>query len=53
MEKLQFLLVEDNEMQQIIAKNRIETAGILTTVTRNDRDAIEKAKNNLFNLIHV
>lgn len=53
MSKLQFLLVEDNDIQQMIAKKRIETAGILVTVAGNGTDALEKAKNNFFDLIFM
>lgn len=53
MNKLQFLLVEDNEIQQMLAKKRIESAGILVTVAGNGADALEKAKNNLFDLVFM
>jgi len=45
------LLVEDNEINQIVAMEKLKLYGLSVTVANNGKDAVEIFKNQKFNLI--
>lgn len=45
------LLVEDNKINQMITEKMLRNKGILCETIDNGEDAIEKAKNNIYDLI--
>jgi len=47
-EGAQVLLVEDNEINQLVATELLEKAGIIVTIANNGREAIEKIKKTKF-----
>ncbi|MCB9233609.1 MAG: response regulator [Bacteroidia bacterium] len=48
---LHILLVEDNAMNQILAKKVLESFGMKITVAQNGQDALEKLREFSFNLV--
>lgn len=51
LENKKILLVEDNKINQMITEKMLHKKGILCEIIDNGEDAIEKAKNNTFDLI--
>ncbi|MDR1677552.1 MAG: response regulator [Deltaproteobacteria bacterium] len=45
------LLVEDNEMNQLVAKKIMEKAGIVVTIAENGRQALDKLEEDDFDLV--
>ncbi len=45
------LLVEDSEINQILTKTRLEKWGCIIDIANNGLEAIDKVKNNLYNII--
>lgn len=45
------LLVEDNEINQEVAKELLEQAGVTVTLAANGRKAVEAVKENVFDLV--
>lgn len=45
------LLVEDNEINQIVAREYMERAGLNVTVVNNGREGVEAVRNNAFDAV--
>jgi len=50
-QEAQVLLVEDNEINQIVATELLEKVGIIVTITNNGKEAIEKIRTAKFDLV--
>lgn len=51
MDKRKILIVEDNPLNQIIAKTSLEKAGFSTEIAENGKIAVEKILNNNYFLV--
>lgn len=47
------LLVEDNEINQLVAKNNLENFGLSVSCAINGKEAVNKAKENRFDIIFM
>jgi signal transduction histidine kinase/CheY-like chemotaxis protein len=45
------LLVEDNEINQIVAREYLESAGLIVTLANNGREGVAAVKNGLFDAV--
>jgi CheY-like chemotaxis protein len=45
------LVVEDNDINQLVAKDYLEQAGVSVTIACNGKEAIEKVQENRFDLV--
>lgn len=50
-QRIEVLLVEDNKVNQLVAKKTLEKWGLLVTIAENSLEAIEKIEENQYQLI--